>query len=1113
MKKQTMTKIIGGIIIFTFVISFFQFISPSQVYAASSKGIDWENPNKTGAEYSKYKFKVTDVVNSQVAMQVVGCTGVVNKVSAWAAKLLTSKKMEEKAKQKLYDLAKKSCTTTEKVSTGAAAGIMNFMYTDVVPLIFDCKKVQEVSNPTDFAIMVQDEKDRVQRDKLEGCYSGIAITLAKNQLTAMTRSAVSWVNAGFSGNPLYVTNIKSLTNRIERNIIEPASKILIDENYAYPYGEDFARSLVNYNQSKSGGALEGGATLLMGLTSDLGNFITEPTSYSNIDLSPAQRAKDANNRFSNDFSTGGWDAWTVLTQRDHNNPLGFAMQAAQQLSDKIASDTQNQKDEVMQNNGFLSQKKCVKWMLYDDKGTPLYKYVPSGGPLPYREFVYSPNKSSTNPNHDYCVDFEVTNPGTIIKDKISGYLGSPERQLELADTINESLNAVFSILISKLQLGGLSGLSSEPYTYTDSNMNWVDSSNSGEISSPYSNNGAYSSGFDLTRDLGNTYIYETPINKGNWSAKTGIVNGDVKNGTLSIGYIPEPGLPNTFYTTVTAGSTKIIDNGYNNWACGPLDASGKCPVQSDPLKQSGDRAFWDGTNWQNWRCGPLNTKGECTVQKNPIKQRGVIQIQHDYVVASKQILQILPNVMPKLGELDYCLPGPNPNYKTNSAGAQTAYLDWVASLQTSVTGKKGKYNVYTIDQPGEASYETLKDIFTTTNNLGVWKDIATTGGDCHIWRMPCERHPGILYFSWPSYLGNGQSEKNKKDPGRPDWIDNYMYFTNNYMFQNFYDVFDKLMNKLYFNNITNMFTENERTGDITDNPVYMSMAGAGYGLTKNMLSYNEDIDIATAEYKANIAITKSNINKLEAIRKEVSLIVKDAQGRRNDALRDKINKANLFAEETCKATQVECDNNNENPAQCLIEYNQCISDAVTSGGILSEEAYLKKYATCLNEEDMLYYDDNKIMNGGDTSENCTDNLDNDLDGFIDAKDTDCSAYKPPTPPAATYKCVRGSNYPITEQSQQNDLCESRQTQYECERDFYYHGTTATTCNWATAASPIIINTSSSSLYGCAIDETYAMKPMFEDETMSCFLRTEADCTSDIYIDEYSESYHCKFTAI
>src|ERR1035437_3724771 len=95
MKKQIAIKIISGAIIFIFAMFFLQVVSPLKVNAATT-GLNWTNPNASGN--NPYKFKPQDVLNSQMIMQVVGCTGVVDKISN-ALTGLFQKKLTEKMKK------------------------------------------------------------------------------------------------------------------------------------------------------------------------------------------------------------------------------------------------------------------------------------------------------------------------------------------------------------------------------------------------------------------------------------------------------------------------------------------------------------------------------------------------------------------------------------------------------------------------------------------------------------------------------------------------------------------------------------------------------------------------------------------------------------------------------------------------------------------------------------------------------------------------------------------------------------------------------------------------------------------------------------------------------
>jgi hypothetical protein len=1026
MKKQIITKIISGVIIFTFVFSFLQIILPTTVNAASQ--IDWEKPNKSGKTYDKYKFKITDVVNSDVAMQVVGCTGVVNRVSVLMDRI-GKKKITNKALQVILDQAKKQCVAGEKIII-TAAGVTPEINdgTTGVDKGIDCKEITETKDGEALRLKTQEMAATQAKDNLEGCFNGIATTLAKNQLTALTRSAVSWINTGFSGNPLYVQNITSLTTGIERNVLETGIDQLTNQNSAYPYGTAFSQSVIR--GYRSGGLFNSGTNALNNLTSDLSFFITDPNSYYTVndERTTMQRAQDANIAFSNDFSTGGWDGWLAFTQRDQNNPLGFTMRASQYLADDINSQTTNTKAEVLQNNGFLSQKRCTMYQIFDKNGVAKTNDVPYSelaagtpdrmGKLPgvvqiYSEPYIDPDlgempgqdaitvlqynvyqKNKTDSGFDVCVDKEIVTPGSLIKDQMSAYITSPVRQLELADTINESLNAVFSILLSKLQSNGLSGLSSEQYIYDEQNMDWTNSTN-GSLggSSVYNNNGAYSSGFDLTRDLGNTYIYDNPVKLGTWNANENInltnTNQSLYPDLAPVNYSSQNNgsdldnnvnqTSNVYYTVANPGKTKIILNGYNGWALG-------------------DRAFWNGSEWQNWKKD----------QANPIKKRGVIQVQKDYIVAATESLQFLPNVMPKLGELDYCIPGPNPNYKSNVGDNESLYTDWVGTMV-------GTYNQggflerdstkFTISRPGDKEYEAWKNIFK--DNPKVWSWLAKGQED--------DKNKPHLYYGWPLGLNTGNEIHNNNEEGKiQTWVDNYLYMVNNYMFNNFYEVFDKMMNTTYFSNMTREYNETEDSTTRTLNSSYIPMAEEGLSLTRDIVAYDEDITAVMNQYRSDISQAKANIGKLEAIKKQVSIIIKTAQDRRD------ANLVKILEEETkrkCLAESDDCMNrinvSSEVNQDDLGEY--CLAKRIAcEKDIMTEAEYKTEYAECLEEEDILYYDESDIMNDS-VGERCNNNLDDDLDGLIDRKDPDCQkttiieAHCESNPNYQTSKVIYGSS--------------------------------------------------------------------------------------------------------
>ncbi len=1008
MNKQTITKIISGLIMFVFIVSIFQFALPT--YAATNMSDLYSNPNQGGS--NPYKFKISDVVNSNLLTNVVGCTGIVNKVSTWMIKFIQSpKKTALAAADKIKKTREQLRTACAGIKTGAEAGVGSIPFVnDLVTALKTgleelkiggedaCKAAVDATSKETIQELNKANEQAAETSTKEQCLDGIAITLAKNQLTAMTRSAMNWVNSGYGGNPFFVQNMRNFTNSIERNVIETGTDILLDKAFGNPYAREFAETKITSSRSNLGvGASSSG--FLGGLQSDLGAFISDPKSfYSNDQLNQVdntqtalQRAQQANNNFQNDFSVGGWDGYMALTQRDQNNPLGFSMLANQYLTNTQVQQVTEQKSQLAENNGFLSQKECILWQWYDKEGDPL-KETPSisaksaaAGLKTMTTSVFKPTKSTTTPNFDKCVDWKITTPGSIIRDKTTNYLNSPERQLELAKTINDSLNALFSILISKLEGGGLSGLSDK----VENTSNWTDNINSFtslDGNTPYDNNGAYD-GFNLTRDLGNTYIHENTYKAGTWNANSSINRTDKFDQIMS-GYLPpvyddnkNQISTNIYWEVTTPGNTKIVDNGYNGW-------------------QVGDRAFWNGYEWQNWKKG----------QPSPIKNRGVIQIQQDYVVAATEILKVLPTVMPKLGELDYCLPGPNPSYKSNSAEAQSAYQNWVGSIFVGAIDSSNKRFGVKIDGPGQWTYDNLQNIYK--DNQKVWATLLT--GWKSQWNL-------IWTFTrfWDASGGSYTYDNNSKLSSDEDdriqlrtrYKDSFTDYVNNFLFQGFYDSFDKMINRLYFNNVTKEYVEVEsEPANTYKNPSYMPMAAGGYDLTKDIIFYDNEIYKSKQEYSDSVAQAKINISKLESIRTEVSKIIVAAQNRRDANLLLQINKINSTATSTCEDAKTECMENERGTVACDREYYACINELVTTGKILSKEDYLKEYKECFAEENIQVYDASSISNISVDFERCFNGIDDDLNGLADKNDPTCPGYVNPGTSGTRTSVSGGSGY-------------------------------------------------------------------------------------------------------
>lgn len=976
MKKKT--KII---LIITAILLSAQVFFPSNVQAID---LNWDNPN---AGRSPYKFKLSDYLNSQMMMQVVGCTGVVNKISGTLADLMSGDF------QSIKDRFSSMESKAEEITLLGTEKVIAFMTAwfpkDPGPALTDIA--------TDQTLETVKTKDKRQEELLrqikergkttamrEECLNGIAFTLAKNQLVAMTKSTINWVTTGFNGDPMYIRNINSFMRNIENEILARELNMFKDlsGNYntrEYPYGRDFSISAINTRQSSQ-------------------NFADSMKQDLTYYLEDGATIED----FSQDFSKGGWSGWLALTQHPQNNPLGFTMKSSQHIADEQEKEVTNLKEEKAENDGFLSQKKCVEYYKKSIPTTIPYQEVEEEtGELVWKEHTETKEVIDL----ESCKKWEVVTPGSLIKDKISDSLGSPERQLEIADSINDVLNALFAGLIDKLRLDGLSGLSPMSSEIDFTNVSGGLGSNSFDIEGNYTSLGVgfnKNRPFDLTKDLGNIYNHEETESKGTWNAKTNTTN-DSQNTHLIIGlgpsYYNQASGTNTrprnvYYTVISPGNTKLIDDGYNAWGIG-------------------DRAFWDGESWQNWKCGSLDSRGNCKKQISPIIKRGVIQIQQDYIVAARELLRNIPAVMPRIGELDYCIPGPNQNFLINNSLAFDAFTDYLTDLKTIYSrGGFLKRNYVTIEAPSDDTsseiYTTYKSIFDGT---GLWDDVTRTS-----------------IYKTIDGLANNRGTRNGKWKGNQD-----ISTANNRisdliegvlsLFSDFNEDYTEFLNSSYLNKIQKQFLEYENTPILTPNPSWVPMAQDGIKITKNIVTYNEEIIDATKDLKDSIDDANLNIYKLEEIRKEVSKIIQSAQERREI-------EGGIIKEEI-------------------------ISKIMEENGFTRPVA-ITIYEDCKYEEDTnyIYSDDITIDLGGSEADRCNDKIDNDLDGYIDADDPDCGFSGFDSDGDEPNRSCRLSSIDEEFIKDGEDAdewstisCTSRKTKRDCLAEYYVNGDNGYDCSW------------------------------------------------------------------
>ncbi|MCC6323203.1 hypothetical protein IT400_00240 [Candidatus Nomurabacteria bacterium] len=787
MSNQYQQKIIGAITLIMFIFSViltpFKYAlagiyDPTGIDLAqyeinnSSTKPEQESQEQYLSDTNSYKLNTASITGAMSS--VIGCTGIVNKIDRQLSSFFNSSFLDKLGVKdpregsagaggttggdakvegttggdagsgpRAGDSGTNGVTVTDS-GTDAAGGSNTKKENDTSVLggqiMADTQNVPiKTDKPTaDAAKKTQEQTQELKiterQNKLrDDCLNGIAYTLAKQQLAKMTQVTINWINSGFNGNPLYIYDresyFQSIADEQLLNLIKPLANITNKD--IYPYGRNIARSIINSAKS----------TFEQSSQSTLRKFLKENKTEED---------------FANDFSSGGWDGWFALTQQDQNNPLGFGIMTSQKLADQISKKIDNVKAELTEGKGFMSQKECAE---YEKDST--YKASDPGDIS-----GYAGNRTADGSKTRRCIRYKVVTPGSIISDQISTVLSSNIRQLELADSLNESLSSVFQALINQMVNQGLSNLSS------------------------FSPNNA-------PKTLG-----AEGINKLYDSLGNNITNLDVDG---------------------TTGTVLSVKKG-NGW----YSSGNTFNITTD----LGDIMKYD----------PIT-------KKRYVYKKGIISTQKDYAEAVKLSLKKIADIMPALGELDYCIPGPTPSWEIQAKYSINYIIEYLQNLFFAngavFEGLKDPLEGNSVAQ----IYATINPIFGMVQSIGSF------------FRA---KYNESMYEQYQKRM---EAKEKKFEEDRKAAIvkqkDTFGWYK---------DRIDQL-----YGPTSMMRTPSEQLGYY--NPWYLPMAEVGLESTKYIRVYDDNIITAKKEYKELIEQANVNVYKLNIIKTKVNKIINAARNR------------------------------------------------------------------------------------------------------------------------------------------------------------------------------------------------------------------------------------------
>ncbi len=280
-------------------------------------------------------------------------------------------------------------------------------------------------------------------------------------------------------------------------------------------------------------------------------------------------------------------------------------------------------------------------------------------------------------------------------------------------------------------------------------------------------------------------------------------------------------------------------------------------------------------------------------------KRGIISDQIVYVnevnKKPKGSLVTLPKITPAVGELDYCIPGPNPAWRGRAEENLSKYIGYlygfvvkvedarkkagwtpvcnsiidilnmgvfkysVPGLITNTDTCKSPIKEY-LSNPNPNEYNNIfknSSIFTANKNEEFYKVVLT-----YIQDVFAQNHDTDGKMNFLGVVIQSPTLRDTLELQQKKW---------EYTSENLYRDYVQDINKKY----SPMTNPNAGTA-------YLQMAANGLDFTKNLDDYSENTTAKIEEYKTQISKSKANQIELCIIKKEVDEIVEIANKRRND---------------------------------------------------------------------------------------------------------------------------------------------------------------------------------------------------------------------------------------
>lgn len=294
----------------------------------------------------------------------------------------------------------------------------------------------------------------------EQCLDQTVRVITLKVIDKITFTTVEWINNGFQFNDGkgWIDNLSRSLDDLAKGEIESIKGTIFAYPANYPFGKVVLESLLGAVQR---------------------SFAANARYSLNQVVLHGQ-----GEQFWGNFTVGGWAGYTALFNPS-NNPFGNRFLVANEIARRTrgtqVSAAIRLREEVIASGGFIGDKTCLVTGTGQPVETgPEHEYLPfdhpfhiePGGPIPQAvvdDLSNTPNLTAEDIEEitqnlrlrSVCKQWKTRTPGKIAAETLTDALGSPLRQLELADELNENIGLIFDALLLQLVNQGIESLTGD----------------------------------------------------------------------------------------------------------------------------------------------------------------------------------------------------------------------------------------------------------------------------------------------------------------------------------------------------------------------------------------------------------------------------------------------------------------------------------------------------------------------------------------------------------------------------------------------------------------------------------------------------------------------------